>query len=274
MPTIAINPVHAPALEVFYEDAGEGPPAVLVGGLSSTHEVYARQVEALSRRYRVLAPDNRGSGRTRIADDDGDRAIDRMAEDLRCFLDGLGLDRVHLMGTSMGGMIVQQFAVTHPERLLSLTVGCSHGGTSTALPPTDETLGLLIAGSQDDADDAVRLAGQEMMFHPTSLTGDRRTFDFYLATKQRYPHSAAEIGRRITAIAEYDVWEKLPTLAVATLVITGDGDRLVLAENSRRLAERIPGARLIVLENAGHIFWIERSEATNDALLAHFDANS
>jgi len=273
MPTVAIKPPHAPALEVFYEDRGEGEPVVLIGGLTSTHEVYQRQVEGLSPHYRVLAPDNRGSGRTRIVDDDGDRAVARMAQDVLAFIDALGLDRVHLVGTSMGGMIVQQFAVAHPRRLSSLTIGCSHGGTPTAVAPSDEIVSILIAGNIDDADDADVLAYQEMMFAPASLTGDRSGFDFYNRTKDRYPHSAQEVGRRIAAIAEFDVWEQLAELDVPTLVIAGADDELVPPENSRRLAARIANARLSILENAGHIFWIEQSDAVNRALLEHFDRN-
>ena len=107
-------------------------PVVLIGGLSSTVETWGRLAELLAQRYRVIRPDNRGSGRTRIDPDDGDRSMPAFAGDVRGLLDALGLDRVHLVGASMGGMIVQQFAVTWPERLLSLTIACSHCGGAAA----------------------------------------------------------------------------------------------------------------------------------------------
>jgi pimeloyl-ACP methyl ester carboxylesterase len=219
-------------MDIFYQDFGNGVPVVLIGGLTSSHEVYQPQVDALSAQYRVLTPDNRGSGQTRIVDDDGNRAIDRMATDLLCFLDALELDRVHLMGTSMGGMIVQEFAVTHPDRLRSLTIGCSHGGTPTG------------------------------------------NFNFYARTKELRPHSGEEVGRRLEAIINYDVWDRLPALRVPTLILTGDGDNIVPPENSQRLAKRIADSHLKVFDKAGHIFWIEQAEATNRALLEHFDAAS
>lgn len=261
-------------MDIFYQDCGSGVPVVLIGGLTSSHEVYQPQVDALSTQYRVLTPDNRGSGQTRILDDDGNRAIDRMATDLLCFLDALELDRVHLMGTSMGGMIVQEFAVTHPDRLRSLTIGCSHGGTPTAVPPSQETIDVLIAGSQDDASDEAKIANQEMNFHPASLVGDRRNFNFYAQTKELRPHSGEEVGRRLEAIINYDVWDRLPALRLPTLILTGDGDNIVPPENSQRLAERIADSHLKVFDKAGHIFWIEQAAATNRALLEHFDAAS
>jgi 3-oxoadipate enol-lactonase len=274
MPTVPIHPPAAPALDVYYEESGSGVPVVLVGGLTSSLEAYEPQAEGLSQQYWVITPDNRGSGRTRIVDDDGDRGIARMATDLLCFLDALELDRVHLLGTSMGGMIVQQFATEHCDRLLSLVIGCSQGGSSVAIPPTDETIGILIAGNQDDASEEAKRANQEMMFHPNSLTGDRSAFDFYNGTKEFRPHSGEEVGRRMQAIMEFDVWDRLPELDVPTLVITGTGDNLIPHENSVRLAERIPGARLELLEDAGHIFWVEQSQTTNRLLCEHFGCTS
>ncbi len=274
MPIVSIEPPDAPALDVFYADEGSGRPVVLIGGLSSTNEVYAPQISGLSEQFRVIAPDNRGSGRTLVHDDDGDRAIDRMARDVFAVLDALALDRVHLVGTSMGGMIVQEFALAHPERLATLTIGCSHGGSPGAIPPSDETIGIIVTGSGAQASEDDIRANNEMMFHPSSLGDDRASFEYYVATKALRPHSSDELERRMHAIMAFDAWERLPTLNVPTLVITGDDDRLIPPDNSRRLAERIPGARLTIIPNAGHIFWLEQSAVTNRALLEHFTANS
>ena len=115
------------------------------------------------------------------------------------------------------------------------------------------------------------LANQEMMFAPASLGEDRERFEFYLHTKRLRPHSADEVSRRMHAIIEYDVWDQLPQLNIPTLVITGADDNLVPPQNSERLAERIRGARLEILPDAGHIFWIEQPEATNRALSEHFE---
>jgi alpha-beta hydrolase superfamily lysophospholipase len=94
-------------IRIYYEEEGSGPPVVLVGGLTSTVETWGLQRPALAEFYRVIMPDNRGSGRTRVPDDEGHRSIDGFAADLLALLDGLELSRVHLVGASMGGLIVQ-----------------------------------------------------------------------------------------------------------------------------------------------------------------------
>jgi pimeloyl-ACP methyl ester carboxylesterase len=119
-----LDEARASGSRIWYESQGAGEAVVLIGGLSSTVETWGRVADLLAERYRVIRPDNRGSGRTRLDPDDGDRSMAAFADDVRRLLDGLGLERVHLVGASMGGMIVQQFATTWPERLLSLTVAC------------------------------------------------------------------------------------------------------------------------------------------------------
>src|SRR5688500_11135090 len=88
-------------LQVWYEEQGAGEPVVLIGGLSSTIETWGPLADLLTERYRVIRPDNRGSGRTRVEPDAGDRAMSTFAADIEHLLDALGLDRVHLVGASM-----------------------------------------------------------------------------------------------------------------------------------------------------------------------------
>ncbi|HME71918.1 MAG TPA: alpha/beta fold hydrolase [Myxococcota bacterium] len=93
---------------------------------------------------------------------------------------------------------------------------------------------------------------------------------FYVEAKRAFPHAAEEIARRVRGIASFDVFDALPRLSVPTLLLTGSHDRLVPPENSHRLAGRIPGAELGVIEGGGHVFFIEQPEAANRALLDFF----
>ncbi len=265
--------IHDPAaVRTWYEAQGAGEPVVLVGGLSSTVETWGPLADRLAERYRVIRPDNRGSGRTRVEPDDGDRSMPAFAGDVRRLLDALGLDRVHLVGASMGGMIVQQFAVSWPERLLSLTIACSHCGGAAAVAASEETVRKLVAASSGGGE-AVR-RGLEVVAHPESFTLRREALDYYQWTKETWPHSAEEIQRRMAAIAKYDVSEAIRSIRVPTLVITGAQDILVPVENSRRIAERIPGARLALIEDGAHIFFLEQAEAMARELIAHFEASA
>src|SRR5688572_28889963 len=256
-------------VRTYYEEQGSGEPVVLIGGLSSTIETWGRLADLLSERYRVIRPDNRGSGRTELPADDGDRSMEAFAGDVLRLLDGLGLDRVHLVGASMGGMIVQQFAVTWPERLLSLTIACSHCGGAAAVAASEETVRKLVAASSGGSSEAVR-AGLEVVAHPESFTLRREALDYYSWTKETWPHPAVEIQRRMAGIAKYDVSEAIRSLRVPTLVITGAQDILVPVENSRRIAERIPGTRLALIEGGAHIFFLEQADAMARELVAHF----
>jgi pimeloyl-ACP methyl ester carboxylesterase len=266
-----IEPKGSSAVRTWYEEQGAGEPVVLIGGLSSTVETWGRLADLLAERYRVIRPDNRGSGRTRVEPESGDRSMSAFADDLRALLDALGLDRVHLVGASMGGMIVQQFATTWPERLLSLTIACSHCGGKVAVAAGEETVRKLFAASSG-GDSATIRRGLEVVAHPESFTLRREALDYYQWTKETWPHSAEEIQRRAGAIAGWDVSEAIRSIRVPTLVITGAQDILVPVENSRRIAERIPGARLALIEGGGHIFFLEQADAVARELIAHFAA--
>ena len=255
------------SIEIYYEERGSGESLVLIGGISSTAEVWHYQVEPLAERYRVITPDNRGSGRTRVAIDDGVRHPERFAGDVLALLDGLEIERVHLVGASMGGVIVQEFALRHPERLATLTIACSSPGGTHAVQASAEVVQKMMAGSAADAPKEVRRGALEVVVHPDTPSLRREAFAFYARSKEEHPHPAEEIARRAVGIAGFDAWERLPALALPTLVLTGSHDVLVPPENSRRLAARIPGAELAVIEEAGHIFFAEQPEATNRLLL-------
>lgn len=257
---------------IYYTEEGEGQTVILIGGLSSTVETWGRLAELLAEHYRVIRPDNRGSGRTTVSPDSGDRSIETFAADVLRLLDGLGLEKVHLVGASMGGMIVQQFAVTHPERLASLTVACSHCGGEAAVSAPDEVVQKLLGAAEGTAE-ALRRS-LEAVAHPDSFAERPEVLEYYQWTKQEWPHPPPEIQRRMEAISAFDVADAIRRIEVPTLVITGAKDVLVPVENSRRIAERIPGARLALVEGGGHIFFLEQPEAVVRELHAHFMAAS
>jgi pimeloyl-ACP methyl ester carboxylesterase len=257
-------------IEIFWQKSGHGEPVVLVGGLTSTLEVWRPQTSVLSARYCVISFDNRGSGRTRVPADDGLRTPQRLAGDLRALLDGLELPPAHLVGASMGGMIVQEFALSHPGRLRSLTICCSNFGGRNAVYAGPEVAQAMLEGSAQDASPRALRAALEVLFHPRSLEEKPDAVEFYVESKRAFPHSSEELARRKEGIGSFDVFDGLPRLNVPTLVVTGSHDRLVPPENAQRLAARIPGAELAVIEGAGHVFFVEQPEATNRVLLDFF----
>ncbi len=255
-------------VKVYYEEEGAGEPLVMVGGLTATVEVWGKLRGLLAARCRLVMPDNRGTGRTKAHQDDGDRAPARMAEDLLGLVDGLGLDSFHLMGGSYGGTIALSFAVKHLQRIKSLIVACSHFGGVDKVASAPGVRETRARGGAPDASDEERRAALETLFHPHTIDERPEVVAFYDGFKRRFPISKEEIERRNKGMAEFDVSEEIETLRVPTLVISGEADVLVPTENSRRMAGRIPGAELVIVENTGHHFYSEQPEASAEAILA------
>ena len=110
-------------IEMHYVEAGAGAPLVLIMGFSGDYTAWGLQIRAFAERHRVIAFDNRGTGQTDTPD--APYTTRMMADDTAGLLDALGIDRAHLIGISMGGMIAQELALAYPERVSSLHLGCS-----------------------------------------------------------------------------------------------------------------------------------------------------
>ena len=234
---------------------------MLVGGLTSTIEVWGMQRSALAERFRLILPDNRGSGRTRVPRDTGARSMKGFADDVRVLLDGLDLDRVHLVGASMGGMIAQTFALAYPDRVRSLVLACTSFGGPQAVAAAPDVVAKLLSSSGDGADASISVVA-----HPSSPTERPAAVAFYLEGKHAYPHSPEEIMRRAQAIVAFDVADEVKAITAPTLVITGAQDQIVPPENAKRLVARIPNVELVEIDQAGHIFFCEQAEQTNAAI--------
>ncbi len=258
------------SIEIHYVEYGSGDPLVLIGGITSVLQIWDLMVPSLAKNYRVITPDNRGSGSTQVPDDDGDRRPARLAGDILELLDGLGLERVHLLGASMGGMVVQEFALAHPERLASLIICCSNVGGSRSVMAAPAVIASLFGAAAEEAealDAEAKRNTLKNLIHAASLAKCQDNLDFYIETRERYPHSAEEMGRRAKGVMTLDSYEGLKTLDVPTLVMTGSDDVLVPKENSQIIHEAIPNSELVEIDETGHIFFVERPEASVDALL-------
>ena len=263
-------PIPDRDIEIYYEDHGGGEPVVLIGGVTSTIATWCCQIGPLSEQFRVITPDNRGSGQTRMLDDDGVRTPSRFAGDIAALIDGLGIDRVHLVGMSLGGTIVQAFAAEHEHRLRSLTLFCTWPGLGHIVPLDLDKIELgsrssLPGATREDVEASARVA-----MHPDAERDNRPAWELYLATKEEQAHAAKELGLRAAGQGTLSVWDALGRLQVSTLVMTGDGDRLVPAQNSAILAQRISGARLVTVARGGHVFQLEQPEFANRTLAEFF----
>ena len=217
----------------------DGPPLLMVQGLGTDSRGWALQRIALGRRYRCIAPDNRGTGRTEAGP--GPYSLEQMAIDALTVLDAEGVTSAHVLGASMGGVIAQIIGVLHPHRTRSLVLAC------TACRHHSWRRELLAEWA-----DAVRVGGMAALGDGALewLVGPRlrKRFGVWLNLLARIVlQSPPEpFIAQIEAILEApdELAAELATLAVPVLVITGSQDSLTPVGDAEELAERIPGARL------------------------------
>lgn len=221
----------------------------------------------LARRYRVVAFDNRGSGRTGAPD--GPFTVSMMAGDAAGLLDALGLDRAHVLGVSMGGYIAQELALAWPGRVAGLVLATTSAGPY--LLKTSVLEEWLRGPLRGLAPGTLFQIMMPFMFNDRCFEqpGVREMFVAAIA-----PHAAAPphvLARQITACVEHDARDRIGLIASPTLVLAGREDTFVPFSLSEELAARIPNARLVVLEGGGHGFGSAAAEAFNRAVLEFLD---
>jgi len=135
--------VESNGARIYWTEQGRGEPLLLIMGLGYPHEMWYRVAPVLAERYHVIMLDNRGVGRSDVPP--GPYPIATMAADARAVLDAAGIDRAHVLGVSMGGMIAQEFTLQNPQRVAALVLGCTACGGPKATPAGPEVIVALMA---------------------------------------------------------------------------------------------------------------------------------
>ncbi|MBI2724132.1 MAG: alpha/beta fold hydrolase [Chloroflexi bacterium] len=258
-------------IDLYYEEHGDAAaePVLLIMGLSMNCAAWAMQIPALSQRYRVVAFDNRGCGRS--SQPHGAYSIAGMAADAAALLDHVGIDRTHIVGASMGGMIAQEFALRFPARVRSLSLLCTTpGGPHTAdyERMLSETARVLAANTLEEIMTPEQAAqGLAELFTPAFLKQPTAGLIALGAAAMQHPQTLAGLQGQLSAVRGHDTWARLPQIHAPTQVLYGDEDPLVLPSNSALLGERIPGAEVHPFTGQRHGFFVERPEETNALLL-------
>jgi len=196
--------------------------------------------------------------------------IPGMAADVVGLMDALGIRRAHICGASMGGMIAQELALEHPERVTSLVLGCTTPGSVKAVGVTKlhgeiatfrETVG-------DDGPDLEWFAEfLRRLWTKEALAKSAPHLQDFVFSMIRFPPAPHGIRRQADAIARHDTFERLHRIAVPTLITTGAEDTLIDPENSELLAQLIPNAELHIFEGLLHAFHLERPDLVNSIII-------
>ncbi|MBU2548580.1 MAG: alpha/beta hydrolase [Proteobacteria bacterium] len=264
MPKTRVNDI-----DMYYEVHGQGQPLVMIRGFGSNAGHWYAQIPALAPHFQVVIFDNRGIGRT--DQPDSPYSISMMAEDTVGLMTALGLERVHVLGMSMGGMIAQRIAIDHPERVKGLVLVCTHCGGDQLVRASDEVLGIFSEYVMTGTPEAAART-PECLFAPDTVAKRPEIVRGYQAVSAEHPPSLQSMMNQFAAVQGHDTFHDLPRVQAPTLVLTGDLDVLIPPENSRILAERIPGARLRIIEGGAHQFTVEQADAFNQAVLDFLQA--
>lgn len=246
---------------------GAGDPVLMLMGFGMRGLVWRPQVADLQHHYLVATYDNRGLGGS--APPSGPFTLVDMARDALEVADTLGWERFHAIGVSMGGMVAQELAIRHPERLRSLSlIATQPGGPGAYLPPLRSVPRIVMIGLGGD-----RRRGkisQRIIHPPGSL--DRFTPE---QIQQRYDDAHGVLGKgpirnlQLRAIRKHDTRDRLHQITAPTLVVQPALDRLCRPAHSDALANGIPNAKLYRMANAGHGCVFHAAPELNQALLEH-----
>ena len=252
-------------VELAYEIRGTGAPLVMIHGAQGDQSMFAAMAAEFASRFRVLTFDQRGSGLSEKPD--MDYTIAMLADDTAALMDHAGLRTAHVLGVSMGGTVAQEVALRHPKKVLSLILGCTTPGGPNAIRIGGNSFAAAYSTQPLPAEERGRLLA-EAAFTKGYLAKHPEVITSMIEGRRQRPLDPTALGHRLKAISTHDAYDRLPQIECPTLVITGKDDALVPWENSRILAERIAGAKLLVLEPAGHCFWLEQPEQSHAAITA------
>jgi len=254
---------------IHYSRDGNGPAVVLVQGVGVIGKGWKPQVEALRDRYTLITIDNRGIGRSTASTPP---TIEAMAADVLAVADAEHVDRFHLAGHSMGGVIAQQVALTVPSRIFSLALLCTffRGRQGTMIAPSK--LGTAIR-SRVGTRRMRRRAFVELVMPREFLATqdrDRLCADLGELFGRDLADSPAIVMQQLRAMGRYDASERLSHLnGIPTLVVSAEHDCIARPKYGRALAAAIPGARYVEIPGAGHAVVIQKADEVNRLLREH-----
>jgi 3-oxoadipate enol-lactonase len=245
-------------VNIAWESRGDGPALLLIQGLGYARWSWEPILPGLAERYRVIAFDNRGIGESDKPD--GPYTAGQMAGDALQVLDEAGVDRAHVLGASLGGMIAQELAVGAPDRVDKLVLCCTTPGGLDTVPMPEVTVQLFAEAQTLAPEIALR------KFVENALGGNpsgKLVEELYTRRLANPPDPA---GWQAQAAAGLGFQGVVGAIAAPTLILTGTADNVVDPRNADVLVARIPGSRVERFEGAGHLFFWEQPQAAVQAI--------
>jgi pimeloyl-ACP methyl ester carboxylesterase len=249
MPTARVN-----GIDLYYELHGSGEPLLWIGGLGANVREIPYLIQSYARHHAFIVYDGRGNGRSDKPEED--YSITGFAADAAGLLDALGIESAYGYGSSMGGMIAQEVALLHPERVRALVLGCTTPGAVRGVRPNEMTVRQIVE-NQALTGDAALEAGWALGYSPGYISSHKAE----LFARARH---AAELAapresymRQVIAAAKHDTHDRLEYIQCPTLIIHGSDDLMIPVGNAYILKRGIPHAELYILQGMGHGYNLE-----------------
>jgi pimeloyl-ACP methyl ester carboxylesterase len=248
MPTVKVNNIN-----INYKVVGYGEPLIMIMGLSADQSGWNSQVPYFKKHYQVITFDNRGCGKSDKPK--GPYTMKMMADDTIELMNHLGIEKAHMMGISMGGMIAQEIAINYPQRVMKLILASTYARVDDKLNGPTLELTQAVQSSRRVGTVLINLAFNKPV---------NRFFIILLARiRSKFTRASVKAANKVgllgqlAACMKQDTLDRLSLIKAPTLVIMGKADRVIKPTSSEVIAEKIPNARLVKIENGSHVLNIE-----------------
>ena len=248
MPKIEVNDIN-----IYYEVHGEGFPLVMITGSAADVNWWIPEtIESLSHFFKTIIFDNRGTGRTDKPDIP--YSIQMMANDTIGLMDALLIQKAHILGVSLGGMIAQEIAINYPEKIERLILCCTGCGGSKAVIPSNKIIRMMTTVRNKTPEKFVDTLVN------VCLTDNfkKNNPGFVAAYKERameYVISLKSYQHQMQANMSFNSYIKFKRIKASTLIMHGKEDVVVPPGNAEVLVNKIPNAKLVMLDNTGHLIF-------------------
>lgn len=246
--------------KLYWDEQGRGEPVLLIMGLGYPSCLWHRIRPLLSQHFRTIAFDNRGVGLSDVPP--GPYLIATMASDAAAVLDAAGVSNAHVFGVSMGGMVAQEFTLQYPARTRSLILGCTSAGGPTAIRAERKVADVLMVRGM-----TLEQAREAILPYIYDADTPREKIEEDLSLRRRWLPTLEGYTAQLQGILAWEAYSRIAQITAPALVIHGKSDALVPPGNGELIAARIPGAKLVLLDHASHLFLTDQLQAANKEIL-------
>lgn len=248
-----------------YHLEGSGPPLLMISGFTAQASGWSEPfTRRLQRRFSTIRYSHRGTGTSDRLD--GEITLRDLADDGVALLSALGIDKAHVLGVSMGGMVAQELVLNHPQQVQGLVLGCTNCGGEHRVAAAPEMVELLTPLPGLSREEQVRRSWPAVTT-PEFLESHGDVMEERLGASLVNPTPIETAMRQMAAVQAFDSFDRLPQIKAPTLILHGDRDSIIPVANAHVLKDRIPGAELSVFADAGHLFTFEFPEESAGAVV-------